>query len=926
MTTHATNFFNNDIIIGINGPGFFQILLPDRTIGYTRNSIFTLSATRQLVYVSNNGYTFPLVLYNNVSGAVENIIIPLNAKSVRVCLHGNFTSQKFPKGLQVLGKVKIAIFVSPSSLDVSYYGDDILLETADSGVPQVLQPGQNVAGTLTFGKTTITNNNALTGEYRPFINDTFVMGINGPGYFQIALPDGTTVYTRNSNFKLSSTGKIVYVSENKKTFLLQPVTTIPATAKTASIESDGSVSVQLAGGGSQVLGTLQIAKFISPTSLAISYYGDDILLETGGMQNSANTQYPSGSGTPQLLQPGQNSAGTLTFGKTTITNNNALTDEYRPFIKDAFVMGIDGPGYFQIALPDGTTGYTRNSNFILSSTGQVVYYGLQLQPTITIPTTARTASIESDGTLSIQLAGGGSQVLGTLQIAIFVSPSSLGQSYIGYDLLIETADSGAPLVLQPGQISAGIGAGTLTFGKPTKTPVYSIFDFDFFYYLPKINDAFVMGINGPGYFQILLPDGKIGYTRNSNFKLSTTGKLLYVSENKKTFLLQPEITIPATAKSAHVSLDGTVSIDLYAGGQQVVGQLQITIFVSPSSLDVSYYGDDILLDTAYSGAPQLLQPGVNGGGTLTFGKTTITNDNALTDEYRPLINDTFVMGINGPGYFQITLPDGTTGYTRNSNFKLSGTRKLLYVSENKKTFLLQPVITIPATAKIASIDSDGTVSLELSSGDSEKLNTKIQIALFPSPSSLVVSYIGDDVLVETIGSGESVLTQPNTGGAGGITQGISTETNNSIWSKNTSIYRPRLNDTFVMGIKGSGYFQVRLPYNTIGYTRKSTFKLSGLGKIVYIDTAGNIFPLVSEGNLITLPSDTKTAYVDYNGAIKYTSETSLPAQSIKIAVFTPSHTLTVSSQSVDVLTTDASPTSAQPNTDAGFITFGISTK
>ena len=448
------------------------------------------------------------------------------------------------------------------------------------------------------------------------------------------------------------------------------------------------------------------------------------------------------------------------------------------------------------------------------------------------------------------------------------------------------------------------------------------------------NNDIIIGINGPGFFQILLPDGTIGYTRNSIFTLSATRQLVYVSNNGYTFPLVlynisgavENINIPATAKSVRVGLDGNFTSKKLPKGLQVLGKVKIATFVSPSSLDVSYYGNDILLETADSGAPQVLQPGVNIAGTLTFGKTTITNNNALTGEYRPFINDTFVMGINGPGYFQITLPDGTTGYTRKSSFKLDSTGKIIYVSENKKTFLLKPVITIPATAKIASIDSDGTVSLELSSGDSEKLNTKIQIALFPSPSSLVVSYIGDDVLVETIGSGASVLTQPNTGGAGGITQGISTETNNSIWSNNTSIYRPRLNDTFVMGIKGSGYFQVRLPDNTIGYTRKSTFKLSGLGKIVYIDTAGNIFPLVSEGNLFTLPSDTKTAYVDYNGAIKYTSGTLLSEQSIKIAVFTSSDTLTASSQSVDVLKTSASPTSAQPNTDAGFITFGISTK
>jgi flagellar basal-body rod protein FlgG len=117
-------------------------------------------------------------------------------------------------------------------------------------------------------------------------------------------------------------------------------------------------------------------------------------------------------------------------------------------------VAIAGNGYFQIAQADGTIAYTRDGNFKLSATGQLVTAsGALLQPAIAIPQNAASLTIGRDGTISVELAGGGNQVLGQIQVARFVNPSGL-QS-IGQNLLRETPASGAPQVLAPGQAGAG---------------------------------------------------------------------------------------------------------------------------------------------------------------------------------------------------------------------------------------------------------------------------------------------------------------------------------------------------------------------------------------------------------------------------------------------------------------------------------------
>ena len=117
-------------------------------------------------------------------------------------------------------------------------------------------------------------------------------------------------------------------------------------------------------------------------------------------------------------------------------------------------LAIMGAGFFQVQMPDGTTSYTRDGNFKINNTGQVVTAsGFPLVPNITIPPNAASVTFGQDGTVSVENATGGAQTIGQIQLARFVNPAGL-QS-IGQNLLKESPASGTATVGAPGQTGAG---------------------------------------------------------------------------------------------------------------------------------------------------------------------------------------------------------------------------------------------------------------------------------------------------------------------------------------------------------------------------------------------------------------------------------------------------------------------------------------
>ncbi len=135
------------------------------------------------------------------------------------------------------------------------------------------------------------------------------LAIQGDGFFQVTLPDGSIGYTRAGAFKKDSAGQIVTSDGN----LLSPSITIPANATKINIGSDGTVSVQVAGqNASATVGSIQLANFSNPAGL--SSQGGNIYLPTDS------------SGTATSSTPGQNGTGTLTQGILEMSNVNVAEE------------------------------------------------------------------------------------------------------------------------------------------------------------------------------------------------------------------------------------------------------------------------------------------------------------------------------------------------------------------------------------------------------------------------------------------------------------------------------------------------------------------------------------------------------------------------------------------------------------------------
>ena len=112
-------------------------------------------------------------------------------------------------------------------------------------------------------------------------------------------------------------------------------------------------------------------------------------------------------------------------------------------------------GFFQVTMPDGTTGYTRDGAFSLDNAGNIVTSdGFLLEPNIAIPQEAIAINISEEGIVSVVTQGNQIQPVGNIQLATFVNPSGL--SAVGKNIFQETESSGPPTVANPGTDGLGI--------------------------------------------------------------------------------------------------------------------------------------------------------------------------------------------------------------------------------------------------------------------------------------------------------------------------------------------------------------------------------------------------------------------------------------------------------------------------------------
>jgi len=142
----------------------------------------------------------------------------------------------------------------------------------------------------------------------------------------------------------------------------------------------------------------------------------------------------------------------------------------------------------------------------------------------------------------------------------------------------------------------------------------------------QTNNSLDMSVNGRGFLQITQPDGTIAYTRDGAFTLDNQGNVVTASG----YPLQPAINIPPSAQSVTIGSDGVVTVKTAANAKGTqVGQIQLADFINEQGLQP--IGNNLLVESAASGSPQVGTAGTNGLGALQQGALETSNVNSVTE-------------------------------------------------------------------------------------------------------------------------------------------------------------------------------------------------------------------------------------------------------------------------------------------------------
>ncbi|MCL1908103.1 MAG: flagellar basal-body rod protein FlgG [Holophagaceae bacterium] len=170
----------------------------------------------------------------------------------------------------------------------------------------------------------------------------------------------------------------------------------------------------------------------------------DLLYQTinlAGTASSANTQLPTG------VQLGHGARLQAVVHSFTIGNVKHTADQ--------FDLAIEGDGFFQVTMPDGTIAYTRDGAFNKDQNGTIVTAsGYPIEPQIVIPQDALSITVAQDGTVSVTQPGQAiPQEIGRISLVNFINPAGL--NHIGSNLLLQTQASGDPIEGNPGEDGLG---------------------------------------------------------------------------------------------------------------------------------------------------------------------------------------------------------------------------------------------------------------------------------------------------------------------------------------------------------------------------------------------------------------------------------------------------------------------------------------
>ena len=142
--------------------------------------------------------------------------------------------------------------------------------------------------------------------------------------------------------------------------------------------------------------------------------------------------------------------------------------------------------------------------------------------------------------------------------------------------------------------------------------------------IEQTGNSLDVAVQGRGFLQVTMPDGSIAYTRDGSLHMDQNGQIVTANG----YALDPALSVPANAQSITIGSDGTISVSLPGqAATQQIGTVQLADFINPAGLQPN--GDNLYLETASSGSPQIGQPGLNGLGTLAQGALESSNVNVV---------------------------------------------------------------------------------------------------------------------------------------------------------------------------------------------------------------------------------------------------------------------------------------------------------
>ncbi|MBF0469853.1 MAG: hypothetical protein HQL48_00610 [Gammaproteobacteria bacterium] len=337
------------------------------------------------------------------------------------------------------------------------------------------------------------------------------------------------------------------------------------------------------------------------------------------------------------------SCGEEAASSTTVTaESEALCQQGRIITtQQPLELAISGQGFFRVLLDSGTEGYTRDGFFALNNDGLLVTrQGYPLQPSIQLTEPPTQLTVAGNGSITYSAPTQTAVVtVGQLSLAAIEHPEKM--LLVAENTFIQTEESGAVTPSAP--LSGGLGR--IVQGALEVPPMCNTFRSDNSTLLNCLqrgfsssNSALHVAIEGNGLFQITLPDGRTGYSRNGRFSINDSGQLVTMEG----YPLTPEITLPLQMKNYKIEGDGRVTYltpekqqqFALAGGNEEsyrnhAGQLLLADFVNREGLlpaeeglmvtnsageEIPYI--DYLVESTASGSPFTAYPKSSGMGEL----------------------------------------------------------------------------------------------------------------------------------------------------------------------------------------------------------------------------------------------------------------------------------------------------------------------